>query len=157
MTTAIVYASKHGSTADIARQIADGLGPDTTVFDLATTQPDLIGFDTVILGTSIYAGSPMATMKTFAQTDALHGKRVALFASGMESDPAKRDAETKAAFPSELADRALTVAFLPGRYQFAKMNVAERFLIHRIAKTKTDIDATDDAAISAFIATLKVS
>ncbi|MDR0944908.1 MAG: flavodoxin domain-containing protein, partial [Bifidobacteriaceae bacterium] len=146
--------SKYGATADIAHRLAGRLGPDTQVFDLADGQPDLTGFDTVVLGTAIYAHQPLPAMKEFTGATPLDGKRIALFMGGMETDPAKRAAEVEAAFPPELAARARNVAFLGGKFQFAKMNAPERFVIKRIAKTKTDQDQVDDAAIAAFAATL---
>jgi menaquinone-dependent protoporphyrinogen oxidase len=154
MTTAIVYASKHGSTADIAHRIASQIG-DAQVFDLADGAPDLTGFDTVALGTAIYASQPMRSMKDFCRAVSPAGKRVGLFASGMERDEAKRGEELAGAFPEELRSAAVATAFLPGRFQFSKMTPAERFIIKRIAKTSQDVDATDDAAIAAFAEALR--
>jgi menaquinone-dependent protoporphyrinogen oxidase len=72
----------------------------------------------------------------------------------MEQDSAKREEELANAFPEELRSRAVAAAFLPGRFQFSKMNMAERFIIKRIAKTSQDVDATDDEAVAHFAACL---
>jgi len=46
----------------------------------------------------------------------------------------------------------VATAFLGGRFQFASMTRLERFIVRRIAKTSTDVDAIDEAAIDAFAA-----
>lgn len=154
MNTAIIYASKHGATAEIAGRIASQIGGTATLFDLADGKPDLTDFQTVVLGTAIYAGQPMSTMKKYAQTIDPAGKMLGLFACGMETDDSKRAEEIAAAFPERLQRQAVVSAFMPGRYQFAKMNVPERFIIKRIAKTNRDVDAIDDNAIVTFAASL---
>ncbi|MFC7580203.1 flavodoxin domain-containing protein [Schaalia naturae] len=148
---AIAFASKHGATAEIARRIADGLGPGARLFDLAQGRPDLSKFDAIVLGTAVYAGTPLRTMRTFARSLAPDAARLGLFVSGMETDPAVRDQEVQAAFPQALLDRAVAAAFLGGRFRFAGMNVAERLVVRRIAGTRTDVEAIDDQAIEDFI------
>jgi menaquinone-dependent protoporphyrinogen oxidase len=96
-------------------------------------------------------------MKSFLRAVKISGKRLALFGGGMEADPIKRHAEIQAAFPPELLSQAVAVAFCGGRFQFGAMNATERFLIRRISKTKTDVDAIDDHAIAALIAAMKAS
>ncbi|MDR1634258.1 MAG: flavodoxin domain-containing protein [Bifidobacteriaceae bacterium] len=154
MPNAIVYASKHGATAEVARRIAAHLNGRARLFALDDTVPDLSSFTTVVLGTAVYAGQPMKAMKEFCGSAPLSGKRLSLFVCGMEQDPAKRDAELAAAFPEQLRAGAIATAFLPGCYRFSKMNMAERFIVKRIAKTSGDIDAIDDSAIAKFAAAL---
>jgi menaquinone-dependent protoporphyrinogen oxidase len=155
MTTAIVYASKHGATAEVARRIADGLSGPVALFDLDDGSPDVTSFETVILGVPIYAGQPVASLKAFIQAADLAGQRLGLFVCGMEQDPAKRLDELATAFPDELRRRAVVAAFLGGRFQFKKMNPAERFIIKRIAKTKDDVDGIDEAALAGFVAQIR--
>lgn len=154
MSTAIVYASKHGATAEVASRIASQIGRDTALFDLADGTPDLTDYQTVVLGTAIYAGQPTGAMKKYAGAVDLAGKTLGLFACGMEGDPTKQAEEATTAFPQRLQSQAVVAAFLPGRYQFSKMNVAERFVIKRMKKTDKDTDAIDDAAIAGFAASL---
>lgn len=154
MSTAIVYASKHGATAEIAKRIGSHIGSGSRLFDLADGNPDLTGFGTVILGTAIYAGQPTSAMKKYLQSADLAGKTLGLFVCGMEADATKRAEETLAAYPEDLRSQAAATVFLPGRYQFSKMNMAERFIIKRIAKTNQDVDAIDDRAIAAFAESL---
>jgi len=155
VTTAVVVASKYGTTLEIAQRVAAGLGADTALFDLADGDPELAGFDTVVLGTAVYAGNPLPAMKAFTSANTLDGVRIGLFVGGMETDPAKREQETAAAFTPELLDRSLATAFLGGRFQFARMTRFERFIVKRVAKVTADATAIDDAAIASFVDRLR--
>ncbi|MCL2467960.1 MAG: flavodoxin domain-containing protein [Micrococcales bacterium] len=159
MSTAVVYASRYGSTGAIARRIATGLGPDTAVFDLADGDPDLSGYDLVVLGTAVYKQEPLGLMKRFTSLDALDGTPVALFVGGMETDPDKRDVLTKGAFPAQLMDRAVAVGFLGGRLLFSQMVFTDKVALKRLTKTqtKTDVDAIDRDAIDRFVSELRDS
>jgi menaquinone-dependent protoporphyrinogen oxidase len=67
MKTAIVYTSKHGTTAKVAQMIAERLtGNQVSIIDLKKDKhPDIHSFDGIILGTSIYASAPSKTMQRF--------------------------------------------------------------------------------------------
>ncbi|WP_165350478.1 flavodoxin domain-containing protein [Xylanimonas protaetiae] len=151
MRAAVVVASKHGTTLEIGRRVARALGADVPVLDLAEDQhPDLAAYDTVVLGTAIYAGQPRAHMKAFAQIADLDEKRLGLFVSGMVPADGAREEELAAAYPPALRDRATAAAFLGGSFQFDKLNRFERFVVKRVAKATADVDAIDDRAIDRF-------
>ncbi|MDR0459145.1 MAG: flavodoxin domain-containing protein [Coriobacteriales bacterium] len=151
MKTAIVYASKHGATAEIAQRLALKLGSQASLFDLAAGQPDLSDYDTVILGSGIYAGRKVAQMNEFLETVDLSKKRLGLFISGMLQATDQRQAELQAAYPAELIDQAQASAFLGGRVVMSKLGFAERSIIRLVAKIKSDIDTIDNQAIDEFV------
>lgn len=157
MTTAVVFASRYGSTSDIAHHIAKQLGPGTAVLDLADGDPDLSGYDLVILGTPVYLGQPLGLVKQLVESAALDDRPVALFVGGLETDPAKQDAATTAVFPSELVDRAIAVGFLGGRLLSRRIGMTDRFAFRRATGTKitTDVDAIDHDAIDRFVSQVR--
>jgi menaquinone-dependent protoporphyrinogen oxidase len=155
MDTAIIYASKHGTTAKvadkIARQIEEG---NVKIFDLGTDKiTDLHSFDTVILGTAIYAGTPMKAMRRFCENhrNLLLEKNLGLFVCGMEPDESKQQQETENAYARELRDKAFAVQFLGGEFLFETMNFLEKMIIKKIAKTGINISAIKDAGITKFV------
>lgn len=69
MKILVTYASKHGSTREIAGTIADELrtpGLDVEVI-AAGEVGDVACYDAVIMGSAIYAGNWLPDAKTFAQ------------------------------------------------------------------------------------------
>lgn len=108
MSTLVVYFSFTGSTKFIAEKIAETLGADITELKTSKNYPkegfrkyfwggksvifgdkptltnelvDLNQYDTIIMGTPIWAGSFTPPMKSFISQYNIQGKRIALFAS----------------------------------------------------------------------------
>ena len=66
MKTAIIYYSKHGTTERVAHLIGEKLSPELEYISLKEFHnPDIQGYDRIILGTSIYAGHPGRLMSKF--------------------------------------------------------------------------------------------
>lgn len=86
MTALVAVASRHGSTREIAKAIADELRAMGIVTDLreAAAVDQIDGYDAVILGSAVYMGRWMPEAKSFANR---HRARLAalpvwLFSSG---------------------------------------------------------------------------
>ena len=160
MKTAIIYASKYGTTETVAVSIAEKLKEknEVEIFPLnKNSNPDISGFEAVILGTPVYAGQALNKMKTFCKANEtmLLQKKTGLFVCGMEPDKTKQENELKEAYPETLQKNATTTAFLGGAFQFEKMNFVERMIIKKIAKTTMSVQRIDEEAINAFVAQLK--
>jgi menaquinone-dependent protoporphyrinogen oxidase len=155
MNTAIIYASKHGTTAKATQKIAAQLPAGTVaIFNLKTDREiDLGKYNTVILGTAIYAGAPMQAMKKFcaAHNDVLRAKRLGLFVCGMEPDEEKQQAEIAGAFPQSLREKAVATAFLGGEFLFETMNVFEKMIVRKIAKTEKSVSAIKEDRIKELV------
>jgi len=161
MKTAIIYASKHGTTAKVAQKIAERFPAADSVafFNLKTDkQIDIQSFDTVILGTAVYAGKPLKTMHDFCERHSgdLLDRRPGLFVCGMENDAEKQQQEVANAFPQVLRDKALAVQFLGGEFLFDRMNFLEKLIIKKIAKTDKSVSTIKEAEIETFVERMKV-
>ena len=151
MKTAIVVASKHGTTVEIARRISDALGGHAHILNLDDDHhPDVSSYDVVVLGTPIYAGEPRAQMRAYPKMVDLSGKKVGLFVSGMLPSAEEKAKQLADAYPTDLRERAVTAKHLGGAFQFDKLGRFERFVVKRFAKARADVDAIDDYAITEF-------
>jgi menaquinone-dependent protoporphyrinogen oxidase len=86
MTVLVAYASKHGSTGEIAREIAERLherGVNTELKEVGAVEA-VDRYHAVVLGSAVYAGSWMKEAREFAHRFGaeLGGRRVWLFSSG---------------------------------------------------------------------------
>jgi menaquinone-dependent protoporphyrinogen oxidase len=84
--TLVAYASKHGSTEEVARSIASFVcdaGHDVDIRD-ASAVADVDGYDAVILGGSLYMGRWHADARNFLRRHrvALEERALAVFALG---------------------------------------------------------------------------
>ena len=156
MKTAVIYASKHGTTAKVANAIADKLRGTTDVklFSLKENpNPNINEFDRIILGSSIYVGQSAKAMKTFCKNNesVLGQKRLGLFICGMHPNKEEQEKELKEAYPEILQKSAMEIQFLGGEFLFEEMNFFERLIARMIAKTKLSVHQIDRDGIENFV------
>ena len=159
MKTAIIYSSKHGTTEKVAAIIADKLKESNEVelFSLnKNANPDINAFESVIIGSPIYAGQASKKVKNFCVTNEslLLQKKIGLFVCGMEPTPEKREQELKDAYSEELFKNAVSTGFLGGAFIFEQMNFFERLIIKKIAKTDKSVQKIETEAVVNFIKNL---
>lgn len=156
--TAIIYASKHGTTERVAKLIAARLGGDVSLISLKQNEnPDIKSFDTIILGTAIYAGTPQKVMTAFYQRNEskLLEKTTGLFICGMQPDSETREKEIAEAYPEVLRQHAKATAFLGGEFLFQKLNFFEKLIIKKVSKVTSSVSSIDENAITVFAKDMK--
>jgi menaquinone-dependent protoporphyrinogen oxidase len=156
MKIAIIYASKHGTTEKVAGSIAEKLSEtnDVKLFSLKENpNSDIREFETVILGSSVYAGQASGRMKSFCKTNesVLLEKKTGLFVCGMQPDKEQQKKELKDAYSDVLLEKAVVTGFLGGEFLFEKLNFFERLIVKKIAKTKSSVYMIDWEAIDEFV------
>lgn len=155
MSVAIIYTSKHGTTKEVVKLIAERLrGQQITLIDLKQDKsPNIELFDQVILGTPIYVGKPSKEVKMFCEkhASALTSKPLALFVCGMYPGEAKQVEEITTAYPETLRQHAKAVAFLGGAFLFERMSFIERIIIKRVAQIDRSIKQINVSGIDAFV------
>jgi menaquinone-dependent protoporphyrinogen oxidase len=150
MKTLVVFESKHGTTREIARKLAEAIGGGSAAFELGSRQrPPIEDYEAVVLGGPVYAGSWSRRAAAFARENlgALKAKPFAAFSSGYGVGEGPK--LLKGALPPELSASALGLVDLGGAFVLARMNAFERFIVKKVSKVETDVSNVDDAAIAA--------
>ena len=153
MKTLILYATKYGATREIAERISSNLG-GATILDLKQENiPDLAEFDCVIIGSSLYAGSIRKEAKAFLakNADALNGKQIGLFISGMSKDESENEKMFTSNFPEAILKAAKVKSLLGGIFNPQKAGGVERFVMKIVTKQKGHVDTIDDEKIKRFV------
>jgi len=157
MKTAIIYASSHGTTEKVAKQIQHGLGIERTqLINLKTTKTlDLSLFDTLVIGGSIHAGQMQSKVKRFCKKNMvdLLQKRVGLFMVGM-NEP-QFETEFNKAFPELLRKHAITSKCVGGEFLFEKMNFIEKLIVKKVSGISHNVSKIDDSKISELVYDIK--
>jgi len=151
MKTLILYATKYGATGEVARRIADRI-EDAAVYDLKQNDiPPVAGFDRVIIGSPVYAGTIRKEVKAFVSqnADALHGKAVGLFLAGLS--PERGKACFDANFPPDVLQSAKATGCLGGIFDPKKAGAMERFIMKMVARQSGYTDTIDDNKIEQFV------
>ena len=159
MGNAVVYATKHGTTARIAELIAGALGGAALIDLGADPNPDLSRISRLALGGPVYAGQPLKRLKAFQaeHAGALLSKPLALFTCGMETDSAKRDAEIAAMFSEPLRAHAVGAWFVGGAFRFEDLGFVEKAIVRRIVHVTESVTDINQPAVVALAEALKAA
>lgn len=156
----VAYATRMGSTRDVAEAVASGLRAEGLEADLMPLKDvrGLEGFASVVLGTALYAGRWHGDVRSFLKRrrDDLHGKRIALFVLGPvkvpRDDPEWRDA--RAQMDAQLARypwlEPVSGELFGGRFDPAELP----FPLNRLAASAGASNAVDLAAVREWVGEL---
>lgn len=155
MKTAIIYASKHGATAQIAQKLAAQLGGAELFNVHKGEKPDIGAYDTLVLGSWLMAGMADKALKEFASQNeaAIMQKRVAVFISGLTPQPQQEWFTGN--FPEGMLAAAVAKGYLQGAYNPATLGFLEKGIMRLITKSAAPLNYIDDEAIAAFAAQVK--
>ena len=154
MKTLILYSTMFGATEKCARLLAAQLGTATQVHNVAARAlPDLSGFDTVILGSSIKVGKIGAKMSRFVRRHqaTLACKQLGLFLCCGETED-KVD-YLRSQFGEVLWAKAKAKCHFGGEIDVTKVDGFTRFML-KAAKKYQSYSRIDQAAIESFARTM---
>lgn len=154
MPVLVTYASKHGSTVEIAERIAARLrqmGKDAEVRPVEATG-DLNPYEAVVIGSAVYFGSWMkeATEFVAANRDALAARPVWLFSSGPTGETSQPD--PKQVTELNAAIRPRDHRMFGGALDHHKLSFPERVIIKGVKAPEGDF--RDWAEIDAWASTI---
>jgi len=148
MRVLLSTASKHGSTTEIGRAIADVLTEEG--IDARHLAPgevvDLDGYDAVVLGSAVYAGHWMKAMKELTDRLApgLAGRPVWLFSSGPIGDPPTPEEDPVDVAPILEATGARAHFLFAGKLDKKTLNFGERAIVSAFKASEGDFRDWDE-------------
>lgn len=154
MKTAIVFISKHGSTAKVAKMLSENFHEDDVqLFDLKENRlPEIDDFDNVLIGGSIHAGMIQKRVRTFCTSrfNELMSKDIGLFICCMEKGE-KAEEQFRNAYHNELLNHAKAKGILGGEFLFEKMNFLEKAIVKKVSGVKETTSQINQEAILEFL------
>lgn len=151
MKTMIIYSSRKGSTEKCAEKLQNNLDGDVTLVNFKKKVPNLVGFDTIIIGASILGGHIFPKLKKYIQEHEaeLIQKKLALFiCSGEERDERVADIFQKN-YPQGILKNASIATTFGGKLELAREGFIMRTILHFMGK-KTDYDRIKQNRIEEF-------
>lgn len=137
----VAYASKYRATAEIAEIIQASLHEAGLHVDLKPVQEvdSLAEYDTVVLGSAVYAGSWMGSATRFLNKNqaALAERDVWLFSSGPSGDGDPKDLLKGWVYPPQLEDtlqaiQPRDIAVFHGKIDMDALNFGERVIVKMV-------------------------
>jgi menaquinone-dependent protoporphyrinogen oxidase len=153
MKTLIAYATKYGTTREIAYRLSDSLQGTATLYDVADAKaekPNLADYDLIVLGSAVYAGNFPKPMGHFilGNIDAIAEKKLAMFLVGcMKTSGTQGLAE---AMPEKLRDKILKAEKFGGAFHWKKLSLFERFVVSTVMKVRADFSNVDWERVAGF-------
>jgi len=136
MKTLIIYASKYGCTEDCAKYLKSKMQGETMLVDInkQAKQIELGGFDTVIIGGSVYVGKVAKKLRAFCQgnLDGLSDKRLGIFFCC--GRPQEMDEVLAANFPAGLVKAAMIIKSFGSEARLAKMTFFDKTILNAVTK-----------------------
>ncbi|MDE7290147.1 MAG: flavodoxin domain-containing protein [Oscillospiraceae bacterium] len=131
MKTIVVYKSKYGYTKKYAQWIAESLGCDIKE---NASLADVTGYDTIIYGGGIYAGSINGVKFITKNLGKLAGKKLVLFAVGSNAGrPEELEVFWKKAL-GETVSKQVPHFYLRGGFDYGKTGGVDRFMMNMLKK-----------------------
>lgn len=136
--TLIVYASRHGTTAEYAKsllKLLDGNVDLCSLDERANSLPDMSFYDTIVIGGSIHYGKNSKLVVSFVKNniELLRDKRLGLFVTSYyEGDRAQNQLNN--AYPKELLDIAIAADYFDGELLYPKLNAFEKLVAKIVLK-----------------------
>lgn len=141
MKTLIVFSTSHGTTEKAAQLLQEQLKGEVELVNLKKcSNPNLASYHSIILGSSIYAGSVKSRVKQFLKQNQslLMTKQLGLFLCCMyEGEKSKKQFET--AYPKEIRDHAIAKGLFGGEFKVSNMNFIERQIVKKVAGVTSDV------------------
>lgn len=135
MKTLIAYGTKYGHATECAEMLKKKLKGDVVLVNLMNERaPDLSGFDTVVVGGSVYMGNTQKQVKTFVQKNesVLVNKRLGFFFSAGTIEGV--DDIFKKQFPASVIDKAVAVESFGGVMNKEKLGFFYKKIIEMVEK-----------------------
>ena len=136
--TMIAYYSKYGHTKQYAQWLAEELNADICeINDLDFSK--LSDYSTIVLGSSIYAGTNKAAAALVKNFDKIKDKKIALFTCGLtdissEEILADRDKQLETAIPPEIREK-IKIFHLRGGMDYENLNFMYKTMIKMLSKS----------------------
>ena len=136
MNKVIVFASKYGFTKECSQKLSNLMG-NVNMMQLGKESVDVASYDTVILGTSVYAGQIRPEMKKFIESnqEELKKKELGIFICGADED--QIDETLKRNF-GELLNYAKEVSRFGYEFNLDKLKFFEKLIVKKIAKVSSN-------------------
>lgn len=151
----VAYASRCGSTAEVAQAVADQLCRRGATVDVRTIEDvqDLTGYDAVVVGSAIRMGKWLPAAMNFVERNrpTLQAKQTAFYTVhllNVDDSEASRQARAAYVAPVHALLTPQYEAFFAGKMEMGKLSLVDR-LVAKMVKAK-DEDKRDWPAIQAW-------
>ena len=159
MKTAIIYASKNGTTKKIAKALEEKIKGEVKTIPIAKAKDAcLLKYDFIIFGGSIYYGHIQGDLKGFVNKNSktIKGLNYGLFITCLNKE--EKEEYLKKSFGEEIIESALITACFGGELNPNQGNMISKFMIKsalkRLKKENKELPSIDWELVDEFADTI---
>lgn len=154
MNAIVIYESRYGSTRQYAEWIADEANADVVSADELEIEA-LEGYDTIVFGGWIHAGTLRGADFIAENWDMLQNKYVAVFSvSGKPPDSADVQTALENALPEPIRNEVVCFS-IPGRIIYSNLRLVDRLLLTVAGHHGVEFDGVEKSNIAPIIQFLR--
>jgi menaquinone-dependent protoporphyrinogen oxidase len=157
MKTLIAYRTKYGTAAACARTLAEKIGGETALADIADARDvNVREYDVVLIGGSIYAGKLQRKVVSFCERNqsALMQRRVGIYLCCLYQGE-EALIQLQAAFPDWLLAHAFAKALPGGEIHYDALTFLDRLLVRGLPHPPGDLSRMRPEALDELAAAVK--
>ena len=157
MKTLVIYSSKYGATEKCATMLKDKLGVDCTLANIALeSHPNTDAYETVMIGSSIYAGKMKSDIISFVKNNEvkLKEKNIGLFLC-CKDQGSEALSYIGQNMPTWVIEKAFIQSAFGHEINLEKMNFVERNILKMIFKVKESYSKIDENQIDEVVEAIK--
>jgi len=157
MRTLIAYRTKYGTAAGCARALAEKIGGDTALADLADARDvNVKEYDVVLIGGSIYAGKIQRKVVAFCERnrEALLHRRVGIFLCCLYQGE-EALVQLQSVFPDWLLAHSFSRVLAGGEVHYERLTFPDRLLVRGLPHPAGDISRLRPQALDELAAAVK--
>jgi menaquinone-dependent protoporphyrinogen oxidase len=157
MKTLVAYRTKYGTAAACARTLAEKIGGEIALADIADARDvNVREYEVVLVGGSIYAGKLQRGVVSFCERnrDALLHSRVGIFLCCLYQGE-EAAIQMQSAFPDWLLAHAFAQVLPGGEVHYDRLTFLDRILVRSLPHPKGDISRLRPQALDELAAAVK--
>jgi len=157
VSIAICYATRYGSTREVAERLAGRLAGDVRLYDLADRAPvNLSEVSAVVIGSPVFSGRVPAAVRRFiaGAREELAEREVILYMTSLYSG-ARAEAQLADNYPAWLVAHCRAKHFVGGRIRLSGLRRLDSFVLRRVGLVSEDIDTISDSSIDELVSSIE--
>lgn len=156
MKTLIAYGTKYGTTGKAAEEIAKRLPGEVDIVNLKEdNNPDVCGYDAILIGASVYGGNIQREVRNFIDREKhnLEVKPYGFFIAAGNTLEVERNYRVYVG--KGIYDHSEIQEYIGYSYDFSAMNFFEKAIIKKVAKISESVEKLDEGGINRIVKWVK--
>ncbi len=153
MNTLIIYATKNGSVAEVAKLISKEINGKVDLINAHENKvEDISSYDNILIGSSVYFGQIDRKIKNFIflHRPEIMKRKFGIFIMAGEKDEQAMERQLKDTIPNDIYTKANVLSVIGSEIKLNQFSWLVRFILKHVKKIKSSYKNIDSTKIKDF-------